>query len=54
MAKSLDVKNNAVFDWDESIGDIKSDSGIRFYQAATGSYKECTTAATDTAPDSGC
>ena len=54
VAKSLDVKNNAVFAWDDSIGDIRSDSGIRFYQAATGSYRECTNAATGTAPDSGC
>ena len=33
---------------------LLSGSNIRFYQAATGSYKECTNAATGTAPDSGC
>ena len=54
MSKTLDVKNNASFTWHNSISDLLSGSNIRFYQAATGSYKECTNAATGTAPDSGC
>ena len=45
VAKTLDVKNNAVFSWDATVGDIRSDSGIRHYQAVTGTYKECTSAA---------
>jgi len=54
VGKTLDVKNNAKFSWNDSISGLLSGSNIRFYQAATGSYKECTTAATGTAPDSGC
>jgi type II secretory pathway pseudopilin PulG len=54
VSKTLDVKNNAKFTWHSAIDGLLSGSNIRFYQAATGSYKECTTAATGTAPDSGC
>ena len=54
VSKKLDVKNNAHFTWDSSINNLLSGSNIRFYQAATGSYKECTNIATGTAPDSGC
>ena len=54
VAKSLTVMNNANFTWHSSIDGLLSGSNIRFYQAATGSYKECTSAATGTAPDSGC
>jgi hypothetical protein len=31
-----------------------SGSDIRFYQVATGSYKECTGTPTTAVPDSGC
>ena len=44
VSKTLDVKNNANFTWHNSIIDLLSGSNIRFYQAATGSYKECTNA----------
>jgi hypothetical protein len=54
VAKSLDVKNNAKFTWDDRINGLLSGSNIRFYQAATGSYKECTGAPTTAVPDSGC
>ena len=54
VSKSLDVKNNAKFTWHDSINSLLSGSNIRFYQSATGSYKECTTAPTGAAPDSGC
>jgi Tfp pilus assembly protein PilX len=54
VAKSLTVQNNADFTWDTSINGIASGSDIRFYQAVTGSYKECTSAATGAAADSGC
>jgi Tfp pilus assembly protein PilX len=53
VAKSLTVMNNSHFTWDNSIGGITSGSDVRFYQAVTGSYKECTAVAT-AAPDSGC
>jgi Tfp pilus assembly protein PilX len=54
VSKTLDVKNNANFTWHSSISDLMSGSNIRFFQAATGSYKECTGTPTGTAPDSGC
>jgi len=54
VSKSLSVENNAHFTWDPSIGGLLSGSNVRFYQVATGSYKECTGTPTDAAPDSGC
>jgi Tfp pilus assembly protein PilX len=54
IAKSLTLMNNAHFTWHDSINGITSGSGIRFFQLATGSYKECTGTATTTVPDSGC
>ena len=54
MSKSIDVMNNAKFTWHDSINSLLSGSNIRFYQSATGSYKECTNAPTTAAPDSGC
>jgi Tfp pilus assembly protein PilX len=54
VSKTLTVENNANFSWHSSISALLSGSNIRFYQAATGSYKECTTAPTTAVPDSGC
>jgi hypothetical protein len=54
VAKSLDVKNNGNFTWDNSVNGLLSGSNVRFYQAATGTYKECTSVATTAVPDSGC
>jgi hypothetical protein len=54
VAKSLTVMNNAHFTWHPSIDGLLSGSNIRFYQLATGSYKECTSAATTTTPSDGC
>ena len=54
VSKTLDIKNSASFTWHDSINGLVSGSSIRFYQTATGSYKECTGAATGTTPDSGC
>ena len=54
VSKTLTVKNNANFTWHSAINGLLSGSNIRFYQAATGSYKECTNVATGTTPDSGC
>jgi Tfp pilus assembly protein PilX len=54
VGKTLDVKNNAKFTWHDSINGLLSGSNIRFYQAATGSYKECTGTPTTAVPDSGC
>jgi hypothetical protein len=54
VAKTITAMNNATFSWDPSIDGLVSGTDIRFYQAATGSYKECTTLPTGTAPDSGC
>ncbi len=47
--------NNAVFSWHSSINGLVSGTDIRFYQATTGSYKECTSApAGAAAPTDGC
>jgi Tfp pilus assembly protein PilX len=54
VAKSITAMNNATFTWDASINGIVSGSDIRFYQVATGSYKECTGTPTTAVPDSGC
>ena len=54
VSKTLDVKNNANFTWHDSINGLLSGSGIRFFQAVTGTYKECTSVATSAVPDSGC
>jgi hypothetical protein len=54
VAKSLTLQNNAKFTWDPSIDGLVSGSNIRFYQSATGSYKECTSASTTTSPTEGC
>jgi Tfp pilus assembly protein PilX len=55
VAKSIDIKNNAVFHWDTRINGITSGSNIRFYQYATGSYKECTSfPASASTPSDGC
>jgi Tfp pilus assembly protein PilX len=55
VAKSLDIKNNATFTWSSAINGLTSGSNIRFYQSATGSYKECTSfAAPASTPSDGC
>jgi Tfp pilus assembly protein PilX len=54
VAKSITAMNNATFSWHSSINGLVSGTDIRFYQAATGSYKECTSLPTSTVPDSGC
>ena len=53
VAKSLLLQNNAVFTWHSSINGLTG-ADIRFYQATTGSYKECTGAPTTTTPTDGC
>jgi hypothetical protein len=54
VAKSLNLQNNAKFTWHSSIDGLVSGSNIRFYQSATGSYKECTSAPATTSPVDGC
>jgi len=55
VAKSLTLMNNATFTWHSSINNLVSGSIIRFYQAATGSYKECTSLpASASTPSDGC
>jgi hypothetical protein len=54
VSKTLDVKNNANFAWHNSISNLLSGSNVRVYQAATGSYRECTGTPTSSLPDSGC
>ena len=55
VAKSLSIMNNAHFTWVSAINGLTSGSNIRFYQSATGSYKECTTfPASGTTPSNGC
>jgi hypothetical protein len=54
VAKTITAMNNATFNWHPSINGLVSGTDIRFYQAATGSYKECTSLPTSTVPDSGC
>jgi len=52
VAKKIDIKNNANIDYDSRVSDIFLAGGIRFYEAQ--GYKECATAPTTSAPDSGC
>lgn len=52
VAQSLTVKNSLTIDYDQSVDSVASGSGIRFFER--GVYKECTSTATDPAPDSGC
>jgi Tfp pilus assembly protein PilX len=53
VAKTIDLKNNAVITYDSRVTSITSGSSIRFYQGSD--YKECTGApTTTTVPDSGC
>jgi len=52
VAKSIDVKNNAVITYDSRVTGIVTGSNIRFYQGYD--YKECTGAPTGTTPDTGC
>jgi type II secretory pathway pseudopilin PulG len=54
VAKSLTIMNNANFTWHSSINGLTSGSPVRFYQTATGSYKECTAAPVTTSPSNGC
>ena len=52
VAKSLDIKNNAVITYDSRVTGISSGSSTRFYQGYD--YKECTGAPTGSTPDTGC
>jgi Tfp pilus assembly protein PilX len=52
VAKTIDLKNNAVITYDSRVTGITSGSAIRFYQGYD--YKECTTAPTGSTPDTGC
>ena len=52
VAKTIDVKNNAVINYDSRVTTITSGSSVRFYKGYD--YKECTTTATGTTPDTGC
>jgi Tfp pilus assembly protein PilX len=52
VAKTIDIKNNAVITYDSRVTAITSGSAVRFYQGTD--YKECTGAPTTTVPDSGC
>ncbi len=54
VSKTLDIKNNANFAWHPSISALLSGSPVRFYQTATGSYKECTGAPSTSTPTDGC
>jgi hypothetical protein len=54
VSKTLDVKNNANFSWHPSISGLITGSNLRFYQAGTGSYKECTGTPISSVPNSGC
>jgi type II secretory pathway pseudopilin PulG len=52
LGKSMTVSNNVRVTWDDRAGDIASDSPARLYERQN--YKECTSAPTGSAPDSGC
>ena len=54
VAKSITAMNNNTFTWDPSINGLMSGADIRFYQIATGSYKECTGVPTGATPNTGC
>ena len=52
VAKTIDLKNNAVITYDSRVTAITSGSSVRFYKGYD--YKECTTTPTGTTPDTGC
>ena len=52
VAKKINIKNTANIDYDSRVSDVFLAGGIRFYEAQ--GYKECATAPTTSAPDSGC
>jgi len=52
VAKSIDLKNNAVITYDSRVTGLTSGSAVRFYQGYD--YKECTGAPTGSTPDTGC
>ncbi len=52
VAKTIDLKNNAVITYDSRVTSITSGSSVRFYQGYD--YKECTSVPTGTTPDTGC
>lgn len=52
VAKTIDLKNNAVITYDSRVTAITSGSSVRFYQGDN--YKECTGLPTGTTPDTGC
>jgi Tfp pilus assembly protein PilX len=52
VAKTIDMKNNAVITYDSRVTSISSGSSVRFYQGYD--YKECTGVPTGTTPDTGC
>jgi Tfp pilus assembly protein PilX len=52
VAKTIDLKNNAVITYDSRVTGITSGSSVRFYQGYD--YKECTTSPTGSTPDTGC
>jgi hypothetical protein len=52
VAKTIDLKNNAVITYDSRVTGITSGSAVRFYKGYD--YKECTTTATGSTPDTGC
>jgi Tfp pilus assembly protein PilX len=52
VAKTIDLKNNAVINYDSRVTAITSGSSVRFYEGYD--YKECTTTPTGSTPDTGC
>src|SRR5207244_6215244 len=52
VAKTIDLKNNAVITYDSRVTAITSGSSVRFYQAFN--YRECTGSPTGSTTDTGC
>jgi Tfp pilus assembly protein PilX len=52
VAKTIDLKNNSVINYDSRVTSITSGSNVRFYEGYD--YKECTTSPTGSTPDTGC
>jgi len=52
VAKTINMQNNANIEYDSRVSNVSLTGGVRFYE--TQGYKECATAPTTSAPDSGC
>ena len=52
VAKTITIKNNATINYDSRVAGVTMGSNVRFYEPQ--GYKECTSDATTSTPNSGC